>query len=235
MGEICCQGTKIPYSASHSQKTEGKKEVKAKNKAVDKNESTKTNSPSKTKQPKKEIVEKTVKYNEKISIIELSEEKKAIKKMLKKAKKINKMIFVYIFLVISVLAIIVMINNKLHTITCEVNNNSETEKYSIKLILKRNGKNITGFKYITENITNSYDETLKSRYDIIINDLMRKENFDEIVSSKLKNRSLKIVYDFNENNLDKTSQYIGIDLEPYYEDVDILVKELEKEVGFSCK
>ena len=86
------------------------------------------------------------------------------------------MIFVYIFLVISILAIIIMFNNKIHTITCQIDNNSETEKYSIKVLIKHNKEKLTGFKYITENFTNSYDENFKSRYDIIINDLKKKND-----------------------------------------------------------
>lgn len=207
--------------------SEEKKVVKSKIKV----ENTKVAEKTKISSSKKIVEEKI----EKEPIIELSEEKKALKKMMKKAKKINKMIFVYIFLVISLLAIIVMFNNKMHTITCQINNNSETEKYSIKVLIKRNKEKITGFKYITENITNSYDETLKSRYEIIIDDLKKKDDFENIVSSKLKNRSWKIIYNFEQDYLEKTSDYIGIDLNPYYENVDLFVEELEKEVGFSCK
>ncbi len=182
--------------------------------------------------PKKEETKDKLK-NE--PIIELSEEKKAIKKLIKKIKKINKMIYVYIFLVISIIILILMYNNKLHTITCKVNNNSETEKYNIKLTIKRNKDDITGFKYVTHSTTNSYDETLESRYKIIIEELKKKDDYSEIVKSRLNNRSWEIKYTFNSDYLDKTYEYIGIDLSPYMNDVESLVEVLEKEVGFSCK
>lgn len=227
--EFCNEIMPVRKKRETSKKiTESSDKKIVKNKTNNKNEVTKN---IKKTSSKKTIEEKI----EKEPIIELSEEKKALKKMMKKAKKINKMIFVYIFLVVSLLAIIVMFNNKMHTITCQINNNSETEKYSIKVLIKRNKEKITGFKYITESITNSYDETLKSRYEIILDDLKKKDDFENIVSSKLNNRSWKIIYNFRQDYLDKTSDYIGIDLEPYYDNVDMFVEELEKEVGFSCK
>lgn len=185
------------------------------------------------------VVKKTEKIEPEVkkeAIIELDEEKKAIKKMVKNIKKINKMIYVYIVLIIAVFGIILMVNNKLHTITCEISNDSETEKYNIKLVIKRNENNITGFKYITESTTNSYDETLEARYKIITDELKKIEDYNEIVSSKLKNRSMKIEYNFEEENLDKTIDYINIDLSPYLNNVDSFIVELEKqEIGFKCK
>ena len=136
---------------------------------------------------------------------------------------------------ISIIILILMYNNKLHTITCKVNNNSETEKYNIKLTIKRNKDDITGFKYVTHSTTNSYDETLESRYKIIIEELKKKDDYSEIVKSRLNNRSWEIKYTFNSDYLDKTYEYIGIDLSPYMNDVESLVEVLEKEVGFSCK
>lgn len=175
------------------------------------------------------------KEEKKEPIIELSEEKRALKKFLKKIKKMNKMLFVYLALGLSFVAFVLVINSKFHTITCTVNNVSETEKYDIKLVLKHNKNNITNFKYITESKTNSYDKTLKERYNIIIDELRKKDQFDEIVDSSLKNRSWKIEYKFDKNNLELTPNYIGIDLSPYLEDVNSFVKVLEKEIGFECK
>lgn len=205
-------------------KTEEKKEAKIVHK-----ESVKKNS-----KPKKKI-EKQIE-EKKEPIIELSDEKKALKKLLKNIKKIRKIIYLYILLVIVILLIILGINEKMHTITCEISNNSEMEKYNIKLVLKKDKyNNITGFKYITENTTNSYDETLKSRYDIIIEELQKKDDYDKIVTSFLKTRSWKIVYDFKEDYLKETIDYIGIDLTPYLDNVNAFVEEIENEVGFTCK
>ena len=128
-----------------------------------------------------------------------------------------------------------MLNNKLNTITCTTNHNSETEKYNIIIKIKKKNNNIIGFKYITKNTINSYDKELESRYSIIIEELKKKDDFNKIVSSSLKSRSWEISYEFDKNNLNKTSSYIGIDLTPYINDVDVFVEELEKEVGFVCK
>lgn len=185
------------------------------------------------KKPRKDVNEKPEIVKE--PIIELSDEKKAIKRIVKKVKKINKMIYVYILLVLSVLFLILMLNNKLHTVSCTINHNSETEKYNITLKIKKSKNNIVGFKYITKNTTNSYDKELESRYNIIVDELKKKKDFNDIVSSSLRSRSWKITYEFNESNLDKTTDYIGIDLTGYTNDVESLVKELEKEVGFTCK
>lgn len=196
---------------------------------------TKANKTTKSvkKTSKKEVNEQPEIVKE--SIIELNDEKKAIKKLVKKAKKINKMIYVYILLVVSILFLVLMLNNKLHTVTCTIDHNSETEKYNITLKIRKNNNRIIGFHYITENTTNSYDKELESRYNIIVDELKKKKDFNDIVSSSLKSRSWKISYKFNENNLEKTSNYIGIDLTPYINDVDAFVEELEKEVGFTCK
>lgn len=183
---------------------------------------------------KSKVIEVSVE-EKKEPIIELSDEKKAVKKMLKNIKKVNKIIYFYILLVIVVLVMILFINKKMHTITCEVNNNSETEKYNIKLVINKDDNNITGFKYITKNTTNSYDETLKARYDIIVEELSKKNDFEKIVKSNLKSRNWIISYEFTKDKLNRTNDFIGIDLTPYLDDVNSFVQELEQSVGFTCK
>lgn len=223
--EFCNSVMPVRKKRTTSVKTEKKESVKPVTKKVTK---TSTVSKSKTKVETKEVIVKE-------PLIELSDEKKALKKLLKKIKKINKMIYVYIIAILAILGLTLMFNNKVNTITCTAKHNSETEKYSITLKIKKRKNNITSFQYITKNTTNSYEDELESRYKIILEDIKRKDNYKDIVSSSLKKRSYEISYKFKENNLNKTSEYIGIDLASYKSDVNSFIEVLESEVGFSCK
>lgn len=211
-----------------------KKKTSTKNQTQKQKKTTVKKEIKKTSASKTEV-KKDIKKVEKEPLIELSDEKKALKKLLKRIKKINKMIYIYIIVIIGILGLTLLFNSKANTIICKTINKSETEKYSITLKIKKRKNEIKEFHYITKNITNSYDDELKSRYQIIMDDIERKDNYKDIVSSSLQKRSYEISYKFSEHNLDKTNQYIGLDLSNYKNDVNTFIEELEKEVGFTCK
>lgn len=234
--EFCNSVMPIRKKRTTSIKIEKQESVKQSTKKVTKKTTVaKTKTNVKASKPKTKAKVETKELIVKEPLIELSDEKKALKKLLKRIKKINKMIYVYIIAIVAVLGLTLMFNNKVNTVTCTTKHSSEIEKYSITLKIKKRKNDITNFQYITKNTTNSYDDELESRYKIIIEDIKRKDNYKDIVSSSLSKRGYEISYKFNENYLDKTSEYIGIDLTNYKNDVNSFIEVLEKEVGFICK
>lgn len=179
---------------------------------------------------KKEVIEE-----KKEPIIEFKEEKKQLENLINKIKKINKIFYLYAFLIILSLSLIVLISVNSNTVTCKLKTSSGDTSYSIKMKIKHKKDSIVGFKYLSnyKSKKNNQDE-FKLIYNSIIDSSRQKENFDQIIKADYDNRHLSIVYDFDSDSLNYITDYLGIDVTTYQDDVNSFVKEMEK-VGFSCK
>ncbi len=186
---------------------------------------------------KESVTKKVVKQDEikKEPIIELSEEKKALKKFVKKVRKINKLIYLYIGLAILALILIFVISNNSNTITCKVNNDTNNASYKISVKIKYKENKMKHFTYVTKFVSEKKaKKEYESTYKTILEGLETKTNYDKIVEADYGKKFWAITYRFDENNLKYSSEYIGMDLLPYVDDVNVFVDEIET-VGFECK